>query len=107
MTTPHKMWFFWSNPYKIKVIITSLIVTKLWSRDLQYNLSHVINFAGDVIARNYDVITFILKYLHFKNFANIIKIVTMFFKKIFKDSKKAKKNADVIHIFLGYSLDKV
>ena len=33
---------------------------------LKYNLSHVINFFRDVVVRNYDVMTFILKYLYFK-----------------------------------------
>ena len=45
--------------------------------------------------RNYDVITFISKYLYFKklsravNFADIINIATMFIKTTFKDSKKS------------------
>ena len=35
--------FFWSNPYKIEIMITSLIemlprVTKLWSHDHIYNI---------------------------------------------------------------------
>ena len=30
------------------------------------NLNHVINFFCDVMDKNYDVITFILKYLYFK-----------------------------------------
>ena len=46
--------------------------------------------------RNYDVITFISKYLYFKKagvaiFADIIKIVNMFIKTIFKDSLKVKR----------------
>ena len=59
------------------------------------------------------------------NFADIIKIVTMFVKTIFKDTKKVKririyapkcnlylmsaevKSCHVIHIFLGSSLDKI
>ena len=46
--------------------------------------------------RNYNVITFISKYFYFKkargaNFADIIKISTMFIKTAFKDSKKFKK----------------
>ena len=53
------------------------------------------NLVDDVIVKNYDVITFILKYLYFKkagvaNFADIIKIATVFIKKIFEDSKKVK-----------------
>ena len=43
--------------------------------------------------RNYDVITLISKYLYFKKaiFAYIMKIVTIFIKTIFKDSKKVKR----------------
>ena len=76
--------FFWSNPFKIDVVITSLRemlelpnfnfsqrnarVTKLWSHD---HICHIIwalwqKFSGDVMGRNYDVITFIWKYLYFK-----------------------------------------
>ena len=45
---------------------------------------------------NYDVITFISKYLYFKKawvaiFADIIKILTFFVKTIFKDSRKVKR----------------
>ena len=45
---------------------------------------------------NYDATTFIWKCLNFKktavaNFADIIKILTMFIKKTFKDSKKLKE----------------
>ena len=37
-----------------------MLVTKLWTWPLpQYNLSHVIKFVGNVINKNYDVITFI------------------------------------------------
>ena len=46
--------------------------------------------------RNYDVITFISKYFYFKkdwvaNFAEIIKVLIMFIKTIFSDSRKLKK----------------
>ena len=46
--------------------------------------------------KNYDVITIILKYPYFRRpqvviFADIIKIVTMFFKTITKDSRKLKR----------------
>ena len=45
--------------------------------------------------RNYDVITFISKYLSKRLrvavFADIIKIVTMFIKALFKDSQKVKR----------------
>ena len=56
----------------------------------------MIKFFGDVMDRNYDAIAFISKYCCFKKvwvaiFADIIKIITMFIKKIFKDSKKVKR----------------
>ena len=46
--------------------------------------------------RNYDAITFISKYLILRRsrvtiFADIIKTVTMFIKKIFKDSENVKR----------------
>ena len=46
--------------------------------------------------RNYDVITFISKYIYFKKagvaiFADIIKIVTMSVKTVIKDSRKVKR----------------
>ena len=51
---------------------------------------------GDVIGRNYNVITFILKTFIIRrprvvNFADIIKITTMFIKATFRDPKKVKK----------------
>ena len=55
------------------------------------------NFAGDVVDRIYDVITFISKYLYYKKtwvaiFADIIKILTIFIIAIYKDSRKVKIN---------------
>ena len=44
------------------------------------------------MGRNYDAITFILRRPRVSNFADIIKITTMFIKAIFKDSKKVKVN---------------
>ena len=46
--------------------------------------------------RNFDVINFISKYLHLRrprvaNFADIIKIATIFVKTTLKDSKKVKR----------------
>ena len=48
--------------------------------------------------KNYDIIakTFILKRLRVGNFADIIKVTTMFIKKTFKDSKKVKK-IEIMH----------
>ena len=54
----------------------------------------MIKFCGEVMNRNYDAITFISKYLYFTkrvgNFADIVKIVSMYIKTTFKDSKKVK-----------------
>ena len=41
--------------------------------------------------RDYDVITFISKYLREGNFVDIIKIAIMFIKTTFKDSKDVKR----------------
>ena len=54
------------------------------------------NFVGDVMDKTYDVITlfetaFILRKFRVATFAEIIKIVTIFTKKILKDSKKVKR----------------
>ena len=58
---------------------------------------------GDVMDRNYHVITFNSEYISLKKawsiFVDIIKIVTIFIKTIFKDSKKLKE-LEIIHIFL-------
>ena len=94
-TTPQKMWFFRSNLYKIEVVIKlklSYQTLVTWTH-LQYNLNQVIKFSVNVIDRNYDVITFISKYHYFRKtiFADIIKTVTRFIKKMFKDSRKIKR----------------
>ena len=49
-TTPQKKWFFWSNRYKIEVVITSLIeMLELPNfghmNNLQYNLNHMMKFS--------------------------------------------------------------
>ena len=100
--TPHEKWFFWSNPYKIQVMITSLYrnarVIKLWSHDHTYNIIWITwhSFDGDVIDRNYDVISFFSKHLYFaktwgSHFADIIKIGTILNKTMFKDLRKVKR----------------
>ena len=69
---PSKKRFFWSNPYKIEVMITSLItnarVTKLCSCGHIHNIIWLSwqNCVGDVIDKIYDVITSISKDLYFK-----------------------------------------
>ena len=70
---------------------------KLWSHDNIYNIIWVtwLNFIGDILDRNYDVKNFILKYLYFKktwsnHFADIMKIVIIFIRTIFKDLNNVK-----------------
>ena len=83
-------------------------VTKLWSHDHIYNIIWVTwsNFVGGVMDSNYDVITFILEYfilkrLRLTNFADIIKIATLFIKILIKNSNKIKR---VINYTLKYDL---
>ena len=89
-------------------------VTKLYSY-LQYTLSHVIKFCEDVTDRGYDVISFISKYQNtiilrrarVSIFADIIKIVTTFIKKILEGLKNVKKNPEImnqntIYIFISW-----
>ena len=65
------MWFFWSNPYKIEVLITFLIemlelpsfghmITSTISLDSPKKI-----FIGDGMDKSYDIIM-MSKYLHFK-----------------------------------------
>ena len=71
-TAYQKNWFFWSSPYKIEVLITFDLIEMLdlpnfgHMNTSAYNLNHAINIFGDVIDRNYDVITFISKYRYLK-----------------------------------------
>ena len=68
---PSKKLFFWSNPYKIEVMITSLVQT-LELPNFGHMTTSIIefesfdkNFVGDVIDRIYDIISFTSKYLYF------------------------------------------
>ena len=70
-TTLPKKWFFWSNPYKIEVMITSvteMLVTKLWSHDHIYIIIWITweHFVADVMDKDYDFIAFFSKTLCFK-----------------------------------------
>ena len=63
---------------------------------IQFELQKKKKNVGDVLDRDYDVITFISKYLNFKKtyssqFCCIIKFISMFIKTIFKSSKKLKR----------------
>ena len=53
-------------------------------------------FFGDVMDRIYDVITFILRRPGIAIFSDIIKIVTMFIKTNFKNSRKVKRIRDYL-----------
>ena len=72
-------------------------------------------FFGDVMGKDYNVITFISKYLILRKpgvviFSYIIRIVTMFIKTTTKDSRKVKKirnylsNSNLYVYFLMYYL---
>ena len=83
-TTPQKKCFFRSISYQIEVMITSLI-----------EMQELLN-VGDVIDKNHDLITFfknifILRRPRVAIFVDNIKLLTMFIKTIFKDSKKFKR----------------
>ena len=102
-TTLQKKCFFWSNPHKIEVVITSLMdVLKL------PNLGHMT--ISKIQFESCEKILLVMSWTEimmskplFQNifmsrkpsrvaiFADIIKIVNMFIKKIFKDSKKVER----------------
>ena len=95
--------FFWSDPYKIEVMITSLkeildlprVLQLVTWPHLQYNLSNVIKFCWwrhGLRLRRHNLFqnTSLLRRTRVANFNDIIKILTMFIKKTFKDSKKLK-----------------
>ena len=55
--------------------------------------------------RNYDVATCILRRTEVVIFADIIKIVTMFIKTIFKDSRKVKRIRNYVSKSISVFLD--
>ena len=77
-------------------------VNKLWSHDHIYNIIWITwwNFGGDVIGIMTSKPLFqnncILRRTGVANFANIIKIVTVFIKRIFKDSKNVKRTRNYV-----------
>ena len=99
---PQQKWFFWSNLQKFEVVITSLIeILELPNFD-QVTRSTILfesrdrNLLMTSMTKNYDVIiffqnAFILWKPEVALFADIIKIVTMFIKIIFKDSIEVKR----------------
>ena len=71
---------------------------QMWSHDHIYNIIWAawLNFVGNVIDGNYDVINFISKYLFLRRprvaiFGDIIKTVTIFINTIFQGSKKVTR----------------
>ena len=102
-TTLQKKWFFWSNPHKIEVVITSLIdVLKLpnlghmTTSKIQFESREkillVMSWTEIMMSKPLFQNIFILrKPSRVAIFADIVKIVNMFIKKIFKDSKKVER----------------
>ena len=69
---PQKKWFFWSNPYKIEIIISTLLQMlelpncgHITTSTTQFE-SRLKIFVDDLREINYGVIVFILKYFYFK-----------------------------------------
>ena len=98
-TTPQKKWFFLSSPYEIEVMTTSL--TEMLELP---NFGHVAISTIKFVSHGQ-----MLWYykLYFKKpsvaiFAEIIKIVIMFIKTIFKDLKEVKILRNYIPIFSIY-----
>ena len=98
---PSKNRFFWSNPYKIEVMITSLIeMLKLPNFDhmtisrMQFEsrgkIMLVTSWTEIMTSQPLFQNVFILRRPRVANFDDIIKIATMFVKKTFKDSKKVR-----------------
>ena len=107
-TTPQKKWFFWSNPYKMEVMITSLIEI-LQLPNLGHMLTSTIWFESrdkTLLVTSQSTIktswplywNIILRSPGAANFADIIKLLTMLTKKIFKNSKKVKRSVFSIYI---------
>ena len=99
---PSKNRFFWLNPYKIKVMLTSLIVMlelpnfrrmttfTIWfeSRD---KILLVASWTEIMTSQPLYQNVLTLRRHTVANFADIVKISTMFIKKTFKNSKKLKE----------------
>ena len=92
-TTLQKRWFFRSNPYKIKFMITSLVEMLELPNFGHIATSTILWRHGHKLWRDnlYFKITFALGRPRVAIFADIIKIVTIFTKAIFRDSKKSKE----------------
>ena len=100
-TTPQRKQFFWSNPYKIKVMITSLTEMLEFPNfghmtKSTINLNHVIKICWwcheqKLWHHNLYFKIFILRRSGVAIFVDIMKIVTMFIKSPFEDSRKVKR----------------
>ena len=76
-------------------------VSKLYSHDHIYNMSNIINFVAGIIDRNYDVITFILKYLYFKKTEQLFFLTSSklqpYLLKLFLKTQKKLKELDIMY----------
>ena len=105
-TTSQKKRFFWSNLYKIEIMITyhrNARVTKLWPYYHIHNIIWImwLNFLGDVVDINYDVLVIISKSCYFKkgwgsHFCWHHQNYNFFIKTIFKDSRKVKRIKNLV-----------
>ena len=101
-TNPQKNRFFWSNPYKIEVVITSLMEMLQLPNFGHMNTSTILFESRDnilLVTSSAEIMTsqplfqksIILKRPEVASFVDIIKILTRFIKKIFKDWRRAKR----------------
>ena len=103
-TTTQKKRFFWSNLYKLEVMINSFIEMLELPNFVHMSTSTLWFESRDVINRNYDIFqnVFILRRPGVAIFAGIIKIITIFVKKIYKDSIKVKRIRNYVSKFNLY-----
>ena len=101
-TTSQRKRYFWWNPYKIEVVITSFIEMLQLPNFGHMNASTIKFESREKILLVTSSTWIMTSYILFKNtvilrrpwvaiFANIIKILTRFVKEIFKDSRKVKR----------------
>ena len=100
-TTPQKNGFFWSNPYKTEVVITSRIKALELLNFGHMNASTIQIESRDKILLVRSLTEIITSWSLFQNnilrrpgvavFADIIKVITMFIKKSLKTQEKLKE----------------
>ena len=109
-TTTQKKQFFWSNPYKLEVVITSLIKMLEWPNFGHMNKSTILIESRDeiiLVTSRTGVMTpwplfqnaVILRTPGVAIFVDTIKIITRFIKKIFKVSEKVKRIRNYVSIY--------